>query len=140
MNSLRDKPLDERLDQVCAEIKRLSEAAARLRRERDEAIYLRAENTHLRVGRRSAAQSLIEVIGAHGPESIEETAERAVKEIKRLRGIEARCVQLHGQLRSELKHADPDVFGTGYEQCQQNFERLHEAILQRDAPGESCRR
>lgn len=34
---------------------------------------------------RKAAQTLIDTIGASGPENVEETAERAAKEIKRLR-------------------------------------------------------
>jgi hypothetical protein len=53
---------------------------------RDNAAQL-CEIERLRAGRRSAAQALIEEIGAPGPESITETAARAAAEIVRLRGI-----------------------------------------------------
>lgn len=93
------------LPDALAEIERLSRSEAACvrealeqvggaRAERDEA---RAERDLMRAGRRRAAQTLIAEIGAAGPEDIEETAKRAVKEIRRLKAD----LLLLGALKSE---------------------------------------
>ena len=68
MGELREQALDEQVRRVTSEVDRLAETAAFLQQERGEALCRC----------RTAAQTLIEEIGAPGPESLEETAARAV--------------------------------------------------------------
>jgi hypothetical protein len=83
-----EKPLKARIATLEAE-------NARLTKEREQ-LWDEKESAKLRA--RRAAQALIAEIGAPGPESVEETAERAVKELTTLR-------QSHAKLREAAEAA-----------------------------------